>query len=1157
MAQLKDLLVMGPGRVIGDAFFGSKLMPTTTETQDIGSSTIKWNNIYGTLKGNADTASYPEGFDSRVSNDAWGNNTGTAVTEWKMTNGGKVGFKNNNPQTGLLSLFVNGRVYIGSSHPVPGLESSNSVWGLTDPDGATANTAIRTPANGLYPYQPSNSTTAYSSLGAEGWYFNTAYIKTIYGSLNGTISLTNTSIDNGDALVFIDSSNSNKITASSIKFDGSTENSFLSKSGTWQQIPVTLNGSTNASPSFYAPTAAGTKYGVLTSGGSNAAPTWNAGLKLTGTTTGAYVAHFYGTTDNTLDTSNTGSVIIDGGVAIAKNLTVKKGFSLGNSTDGMAFTSTDYLLSGGTTTLNTSNISTYFTINSTDETYPWSYDTTNNCWASMGATQDVHSINRVVMAQWTALSNFALVVNATVNAETGCDYLEILVNDIQKFTTKGSSTGVYTFSGTIALSTNDVVKFRLYKDGSANPTGEYYRAVLKRQSYSTPTVVKIIKDLVPNANNTYALGSVVNRWFKLYIGAADSYGSESQPIYWNNGVPKACDNFYTTLNNSKTSTPNFYAPTSAGTSGYYLKSNGSGSAPTWASLTITLNGTATTSPSFYAPTSAGTSGYYLKSNGSGIPSWVALPTASAGTAGIAKLGASGGAATYGHTHTTSVAKVTSGTSSVTLEYSAMYKITAGGTDTIITMPAGSAVTLNGTSTTSASFYAPTGAGTSGQYLKSSGSGAPSWSALPTASSSTSGIMKLGASGGAATYNHTHTTTIEKVTSGTSAVTLAYSSMYKITAGGTTTIFTMQGGSAITLNGTSTTSASFYAPTTAGTQYGVLTSGGSNTAPAWNLGLKLEGSAVDSYKAHFYGTTNNTLDSSDTGSVIIDGGVAIAKKLTVKSAFSLGDSTNGRVYTGSDYTLTGSATTLTNNNISTYFTVNSTDTTYPWSYDTTNTYWANMGTTQNIHNINVIMAQWTALSNFALMVDSMTNSERNYDYFQILVNDAVKFTTQSSSGGTGTSQISKTLFISANDVLKFRFVKDSSANATGEYYRAILKCQNYSSTNVIKIVKSLVPDANNSQTLGSPINRWSKLYIGSTDSYGSDSQPIYWDNGIPKVCTNLSVPPTVTITLNGSSTTSPSFYAPTASGNANQILISNGSGSAPTWTTVKIATGSSY
>ena len=42
--------------------------------------------------------------------------------------------------------------------------------------------------------------------------------------------------------------------------------------------------------------------------------------------------------------------------------------------------------------------------------------------------------------------------------------------------------------------------------------------------------------------------------------------------------------------------------------------------------TITLNGSSTTSPSFYAPTSAGTSGYYLKSNGSGAPTWAALPS---------------------------------------------------------------------------------------------------------------------------------------------------------------------------------------------------------------------------------------------------------------------------------------------------------------------------------------------------------------------------------------------------------------------------------------------------------------------------------------------------------------------------------------------------
>lgn len=39
---------------------------------------------------------------------------------------------------------------------------------------------------------------------------------------------------------------------------------------------------------------------------------------------------------------------------------------------------------------------------------------------------------------------------------------------------------------------------------------------------------------------------------------------------------------------------------------------------------ITLNGNTTTLPSFYAPTSAGTSGYYLKSTGSGAPEWAAV-----------------------------------------------------------------------------------------------------------------------------------------------------------------------------------------------------------------------------------------------------------------------------------------------------------------------------------------------------------------------------------------------------------------------------------------------------------------------------------------------------------------------------------------------------
>lgn len=70
----------------------------------------------------------------------------------------------------------------------------------------------------------------------------------------------------------------------------------------------------------------------------------------------------------------------------------------------------------------------------------------------------------------------------------------------------------------------------------------------------------------------------------------------------------------------------------------------------------------------------------------------------------------------------------------------------------------SLVKLNGLTKTAASmadFYAPTSAGTNGQFLKSIGSGEPTWSALPTASTTVAGIVKLGASGGAATYEHTH------------------------------------------------------------------------------------------------------------------------------------------------------------------------------------------------------------------------------------------------------------------------------------------------------------------------------------------------------------------------------------------------------------------
>lgn len=93
------------------------------------------------------------------------------------------------------------------------------------------------------------------------------------------------------------------------------------------------------------------------------------------------------------------------------------------------------------------------------------------------------------------------------------------------------------------------------------------------------------------------------------------------------------------LNGSSTTAASFYAPTSAGTSGYVLVSSGS-SAPTWASIpagaTVTLNGVVSATPSFYAPTTAGTSGQVLTSNGSGAPTWAAAPSGGGGDIFVAE-----------------------------------------------------------------------------------------------------------------------------------------------------------------------------------------------------------------------------------------------------------------------------------------------------------------------------------------------------------------------------------------------------------------------------------------------------------------------------------------------------------------------------------------
>lgn len=198
----------------------------------------------------------------------------------------------------------------------------------------------------------------------------------------------------------------------------------------------------------------------------------------------------------------------------------------------------------------------------------------------------------------------------------------------------------------INTSSGDTTKFLNAKGGWAVPAGTY---VHPAYDTATAAAVKIGRDSTGHVTIGAALTAAD-------VGAATSGHTHTY-----------------TLNGASTTSLSFYAPTGAGTSGQYLKSNGSG-APSWTNFptipSITLNGSSTTSPAFYAPTGAGTSGQYLKSNGSGAPTWATLPT----------------------------------------------------------VPT---ITLNGSATTSPSFYAPVSAGTSGYVLQSNGSGAPSWVTPPS------------------------------------------------------------------------------------------------------------------------------------------------------------------------------------------------------------------------------------------------------------------------------------------------------------------------------------------------------------------------------------------------------------------------------------------
>lgn len=131
----------------------------TSRTTLTVSGTATFNgSIIGDLTGNADTASYPEGFGSRSKSWTWGTlttaNGYTQITNWHTANGSDIGFAE---KGGALSVQIDGNFYQGDGKNLV-LDSSNyknyaptktgsgasGTWGISiTGNAATATTASK------------------------------------------------------------------------------------------------------------------------------------------------------------------------------------------------------------------------------------------------------------------------------------------------------------------------------------------------------------------------------------------------------------------------------------------------------------------------------------------------------------------------------------------------------------------------------------------------------------------------------------------------------------------------------------------------------------------------------------------------------------------------------------------------------------------------------------------------------------------------------------------------------------------------------------------------------------------------------------------------------------------------------------------------------
>ena len=355
-----------------------------------------------------------------------------------------------------------------------------------------------------------------------------------------------------------------------------------------------------------------------------------------------------------------------------------------------------------------------------------------------------------------------------------------------------------------------------------------------------------------------------------------------------------------------------YAPTTTGTAGYVLKSNGANSAPTWTAqstlsagyatsagkigtatlggvnqpvywnagvpatantyaggTSLTVNGTSKSAAtaSIYAPTTTGTAGYVLKSNGNAqAPTWVsAAPSAT--------YAASAAAAETANTANAAATATQLGTADVGSTTAPIY-LSGGVPKQGSTYAGGTRVNFNGASKAGATItaYAPTAAGTAGQVLKST-AGTPEW----------------------VDASATHTHAISLASGGTSTITLTANQAFTLNAGGNSVTFKMPADSDTknTAGASNKTATKLFLVGASAQNTNIETSSNSNVYVGTDNCLYSNGTKVKTVQTAVSDPTadGNALSFIDTISQNTNGVISATKK-TVSTMVGAGSSTNG-------------------------------------------------------------------------------------------------------------------------------------------------------------------------------------------------------------------------------------------------------------------------